>query len=297
MFCAACGEPTASSPCTACGADPLLRGTWRLDAVLGRGASGTTWAGTRLADGHRVALKELRNVHNPKERELADREARVLRELEHPQLARFEDSFVEGTGKHATRWILQELIQGEDLHQEATHRRYDEAEVRAVIDGLLPVLAYLHSRRPPVIHRDIKPRNVLRRPDGTLVLVDFGSVRDFWGDPDVGASTVAGTFGYMAPESFRGEATPATDLYGVGALAVYLLTRREPGELSARTGELRWAEAVHVSPELRALLARLLDPDPARRTLAPVADEQQWRWVLAAFGAVIILMFGLAWMH
>src|SRR6185295_6373321 len=94
------------------------------------------------------------------------------------------------------------------------------------------VLDYLHGRVPPVIHRDIKPSNVIRRPDGSFALVDFGSVRDSL-KPE-GGSTVVGTFGYMAPEQFQGRALPASDVYGVGATLIALVSGLEPEDLPHR---------------------------------------------------------------
>src|SRR5690606_3127387 len=155
--------------------------------------------------------------------------------------------------------------------------RYTSAEVLDVVDELLGVLAYLHALAPPIIHRDLKPANVLRRTvDGRLVLVDFGAVRDAMQDLELGGSTITGTFGYMAPEQFRGDAVPATDLYGVGALAVCLLTRREPHTLLGPSGRLEWEAHTRVDPVLATLLHRLLEPDPRRR---PADAVQVRRWI------------------
>lgn len=90
-------------------------------------------------------------------------------------------------------------------------------------------LRYLSSRAPAVVHRDIKPSNIIRRPDGSYALVDFGSVRDRL-RPETGG-TIVGTFGYMAPEQFQGRASPRSDLYGLGATAMVMLTGTEPTEL------------------------------------------------------------------
>jgi len=126
-----------------------------------------------------------------------------------------------------------------------------------------------------VLHRDLKPANVIRTPDGALRLVDFGSVRDALRDPDLGGSTVAGTFGYMAPEQMVGDASPRSDLYSLGALAVRLLTRQQPASLLDRGGQMGWRAHARVGAGLAALLDDLLAAEPAARppSARAVADR------------------------
>ncbi|MFT7518665.1 MAG: hypothetical protein ACI9MC_000797, partial [Kiritimatiellia bacterium] len=102
---------------------------------------------------------------------------------------------------------------------------------------------------------------VLRTPAGELVLIDFGSVRDALRDADVGGSTVAGTFGFMAPEQFHGDAEPRTDLYGLGALAVALLTRKAPHLMADTQQRLRWKEHANVSDDMGLVLDKLTAQD------------------------------------
>jgi len=129
-----------------------------------------------------------------------------------------------------------------------------------------------------LVHRDIKPSNVIRRTDGSLSLVDFGSVRDVLKDPDLGGSTVAGTFGYMAPEQFAGDASPRTDLYGLGALAVALLTRREPHTLLDHRNRMDWEVHAKPHPALALVLHHLLAPDPEARTASARAALSEVAW-------------------
>src|SRR5690606_26304067 len=126
-------------------------------------------------------------------------------------------------------------------------------------------LDYLHHHSPPIIHRDIKPRNVIRRPDGHFTLVDFGSVRDKL-RPE-GGSTVVGTFGYMAPEQFQGRAMPATDVYATAATALAMLTALEPDQLPHQGLRIDVDAALDasVSPRLKRLLHQALNPDPDLR--------------------------------
>jgi hypothetical protein len=126
-------------------------------------------------------------------------------------------------------------------------------------------LGYLHSRVPPIIHRDIKPGNVIRRADGSFAFVDFGSVRDQL-KPE-GGSTVVGTFGYMAPEQFQGRALPGTDVYAVAATALALATGREPEDLPHRGLSIDVPAALGsgAEPWLVRALSAMLEPDPDKR--------------------------------
>lgn len=296
MICAACGtslpppvdaSATAPPACAACGGDPILAGRYRLLAVLGQGGVATTYRAERLSDGQHVAVKELalRRLDAFKTKDLFHREAQVLRSLAHPGIPRYIDELTAGTGKHMAFYLVQELVEGQSLQAELATRRYTEAEIAALLAEICGILAYLHGLTPPVIHRDLKPSNIMRRAaDGRLVLIDFGAVREATSARAEGGSTVAGTFGFMAPEQFAGQASPATDLYALGATAVALLSRRSPQELIDASHELRWREAVQVSPAFARLLADLLQRDVQRR--AADANQVAARlWALAQTGA------------
>ncbi len=267
MICASCGERTEAAPCAACGGDPLLEGHYRLEAELGRGASGTTFRAIDLRSGIAVAVKEmpLGRASSEKARELVDREASVLAQLDHPGIPGFLESRIVGSGRNQAVMLVQELVVGEDLARELETRRYTVPEVLAVARELLGILAYLHGLSPPIVHRDLKPGNVMRRSDGSLVLLDFGAVRDSLRDLDGSGSTVAGTFGYMAPEQLVGDATPMSDLYALGALMVHLLSRVDPQRMLSVGGGLEWEGRVSAPEGVRELLSDLLLPDPDER--------------------------------
>ena len=280
FLCASCGETTSreDGQCPDCGGWILLKQRYRLETEVGSGALGQVFRATDTqADGASVAVKKL-PVHraaSQKARDLFDREAAVLRQLDHPSIPRYRDHFAEGKGFGRALYLVQDFVRGDTLAEELAHKRYDEAAVIDVMEALLDVLTYLHGLSPPVIHRDIKPGNVMRRANGSLALIDFGSVRDAVRDPALGGSTVAGTFGFMAPEQFRGDADARTDLYALGALAVALLSRKDPGGLQGYDGRLQWEDEVAISPGLKALLTDLLRPDPAERPSSAAAVRQR----------------------
>lgn len=282
MRCASCGEATPPlDACAHCGGDPRLRGRYRLLAQVGRGAQGVTWRAWDEQAARTVAIKE-QPLHSLDHSLAArvEREARVLRELSHPQIPAYVDDFVVRNGRQVGVHIVQSFVEGASLRDEIEHHRYTEAEVVALLDDVAGVLAYLHGLAPPVIHRDLKPGNLIRRPEGGIALVDFGSVRDALVDPTLGGSTMTGTYGYAAPEQFLGHADARTDLYALGVLAVTLLSRREPLSMMGTGHRLVWQPHVQCSAGLRALLEALLQAEPAARP----ADAATVRARLAALG-------------
>ena len=259
-ICAGCARDAANDPCEHCGEPPLLDGRYRLLEVLGHGSSGTTWGAVDPV-GIAVAIKAMplpAGGEGDKQRELVEREVRVLRELSHPGIPRYLEHFLRGGPSRVTLFLVQELVPGRSLAEEAEEHRYSAMEVLAIVDELASILQYLHERVPPVIHRDVKPQNVMRRPDRQLVLIDFGSVRDV-AQGSLGGSTVTGTFGYMPPEQFSGDAEPRSDLYGLGALAIALLTRKEPHSLLDHANRLHWAAHTRVPAGIHDLVSRLVE--------------------------------------
>jgi serine/threonine protein kinase len=150
----------------------------------------------------------------------------------------------------------------------------NEAEVRRIAIQLLEILVYLHERTPALIHRDIKPQNLIRRADGQVFLVDFGAVSVYSSDRTTVANsniiagtfgTVVGTFGYMAPEQFLGQAVPGTDLYGLGATLLFLLTHRCPADLPTDGLKFDVCDRLQISDEFADWLKKMLEPDVADR--------------------------------
>ena len=272
--------------------DEIRGGRYALVRQLGEGAQGETWEAidrgesrtpslgeqwskyveergapkrSRATKGERlVAVKVFRlgRAKAWKDVELAEREARTLQSLSHPNLPRYVEHFEED----GALYLVMEKIEGESLASIRKDKRtFGPHEVHRMLEDLSRALAYLHGRAPAVVHRDVKPGNVIRRPDGSFALVDFGAVRDHL--KPAGGSTVVGTFGYMAPEQFQGRASPKSDVYGVGATAIAMLTGCEPEELPHEGLGIDVREAVPAgtSKALVRALEAMLEPDPDRR--------------------------------
>ncbi len=247
--------------------DPEARlggGRYVVKGLLGEGAQGVTYEATDAEGGRTVAIKrfDVRNARSWKDVELAERETRVLASLDHPLVPRYLGHFEEG----GALYLVMEKVDGETL--EAIRKRggpLPEVEVRRFLACADRALTYLHGRGAPVVHRDIKPGNVVRRPDGSYVFVDFGAVSEFL--LRRGSSTIVGTMGFMAPEQMQGRVLAASDVYAVGATALAALTGAEPETLPHKglRVDVRAALVGRASPELIASLERMLEPDPDLR--------------------------------
>ena len=156
---------------------------------------------------------------------------------------------------------MQKFISGQSLDTLIENGwRTTEEEVIDLATQILEVLNYLHSFNPPVIHRDIKPQNIIRQSDGKVYLVDFGAVTDIYRQTLIGSSTIVGTYGYMPPEQFRGQVFPATDLYGLGATLLYLLTYSSPAEFPQKKLKIDFRPSVNVCEDFGDWLETMLEP-------------------------------------
>jgi hypothetical protein len=232
---------------------------------LGRGSFAKTYLADDEREGRRVAVKILEPARaaDLKSFELFEREGRVLRSLRHHAIPEVLDLIrVERNGA-PVHCLVMEHIEGESLEAWIEAGRVlDRAAVTRLFAELIGVLDYLHSRVPPILHRDIKPANIIVRPDGSPALVDFGSVRAAIRVED--GSTVAGTYGYMPYEQYMGQAVPASDLYGLAATFLHLVTGSPPSSFLAESGQIE-VPPLPCGEPLAGILRRLLRPAPNER--------------------------------
>lgn len=236
-----------------------------IQKALGSGSNATTYRAT-TGDGREVAIKalSLHGIKDWKQLELFQREAQVLRALEHPGIPKYIDYFEEDTANDRKFFIVQEVVQGKSLGEMIREgMRATEPEVLRISTELLKIMDYLSSLRPPVIHRDIKPDNIILNGGnwgGAVYLVDFGGVQGVAADAEVMGSTIVGTYGYMAPEQFRGQATPSSDLYSLGATLLYLVSGRPPSSFRQERLRIDYSSSVSLGRPLSTLLDGLLEP-------------------------------------
>jgi serine/threonine protein kinase len=244
---------------------PLLGGRWRLGPRLGRGSQAETYLATAPARRDEVVVKRVKLGGGWKSFELHEREAKVLGQLRHAGVPRLLGALEEPPG---TFNLVMQRMPGDNLRDLAKRRRFSELELRDLLIRALEILDYLATRSPPVVHRDIKPSNLVRDTDGTLALVDFGGVAD--ARTEGAGSTLVGTYGYMAPEQLHGQATPATDIYALGATVVALAGGVEPEDVPRKGLKMDLAKHLPAMDKgFRGVLEAMTEPDPEKRPQRP----------------------------
>jgi hypothetical protein len=235
-----------------------------------------------------VMVKVLRfeRLRDWKTLELFEREGRVLEELSHPSVPAYRDFFAhdgaaafeasklevyQGDGK-LSLVLVQQLVDGPTIEDRVQGSGpLPPHEVEAVLTLMLETLEYLHGRSPPVVHRDITPRNVILSPLGKPFLVDFGAIQDrLRTERSAGSmgSTTVGTLGFMPLEQMQGSSRPASDLYALGVTMLYAASGVPPLEMPVddATGKVRVATlARRLSPATQRLLDRMVEPIVGQR--------------------------------
>jgi predicted Ser/Thr protein kinase len=277
--CAGCGRSGSDARCAFCGV-ARAPGGYKVERVLAQGPHGRVYRA--CGQGEAVALKELQfaSVPGAQEIDAFEREAAMLQTLRHARIPRFVASFSEGEGVQLRLYLASQFIEGELLSARIARGPFTQEELRDLAVQVLEVLVYLH--RQPVLHRDIKPDNLIVRPGGEIVLVDFGSARRLLGSSTYG-STMVGTFGYMPTEQLGGTVDATSDLYALGATLLHASTGKPPADLLASDFTLQVPRTV---PEpIRAVIERLVQPRRERRfqsaedVLAAIAHPRPARLV------------------
>jgi serine/threonine protein kinase/Tol biopolymer transport system component len=232
--------------------DVLLHNRYRIQKNLGQGGMGSVFLATDENLGVDVAVKE--NLFTTEEYARQFRlEAVILANIRHPNLPRVSDHFViAGEGQY----LIMDFIDGEDLRQRMERAEIlPEDEVIQIGAAMCDALSYLHSRKPPILHRDIKPGNVKISPDGHIFLVDFGLAKVIQGNQATTTGARAMTPGYSPPEQYGTARTdPRTDIYSLGATLYAALTGIIPED-----GLARAMDSVELTP------IRKRNPDITRR--------------------------------
>ena len=254
-----------------------------------KGGFGLIYLGRDQLTGQQVAIKQNRDT-SVDSREQFKREANLLLPLTHPNLAKvyayFEDT-------QANQYLAMEFIPGDDLWDMAGKRAvpFPEAEVLQWGKVLCDVLAYLHTRTPPIVHRDIKPHNVKIQPTQggyRVVLIDFGIAKEY----RVGQKTQRGargiTPGFSPLEQYGSGTTTQTDLYALGATIYFLLTLQVPDEAMERATQNKPLALHMINPTLSRLtiqaITRAMEIKPQDRFRTAVEMSQALGQALQILG-------------
>ncbi len=277
-YCASCQTPLATAAAPLQPGQLLDGGSYRVVRPLGKGGMGAVWLVAQTKAFDRLAvIKEVIDYFDPSDaaaRQKADQrfeaEARTLGDLKHPGVPDLYAFFSEG----GHNYLVMEYIEGPDLRKGLT--REDSATGQLITGGPTPaeqvlhytseickVLEYLAGRQPPVIHNDIKPGNIIiDEHSGRAVLVDFGTAKTRYlhsaGQPDGDRDSLYGTVGYAAPELYRGQSEPRSDVYSLAATAYHLLTDDDPRDHPFQYPQLS-ALPQALAGILRAALAEEID--------------------------------------
>jgi serine/threonine-protein kinase len=245
-------------------------GAFTVQDRIGQGASAVVHRGWHNGLQRTVAMKFLPTIHEATARARFARESRALRRLDHPNIVQVLD-----TGEHeGTPYIVFDFVPGGSLGDRIAQEPLTDGEALAVLDGIAKGLDYAH--RQNIVHRDVKPANVLMDLSGSPVIVDFGLARLLEQPSATATGLFAGTPAYMSPEQAEGNPIgPATDQYSLAALAYELLTGQVPfpGDtvsevlvaLLTRAPEVPSVLRPGLSPAVDAALMRGLDKDSALR--------------------------------
>lgn len=211
-----------------------------VEAVLGRGGFGAVYlVREKKNNGALVALKEVINF-NEREWDRAAFEGELLKKLEHRALPHVYHAFRVFDGRGDRAYLLMDYIKGANLEMlrlEQPQERIPLPQVLTIMEPIVHAVAYLHQQDPPIVHRDIKPDNIIvPAASNEAVLVDFGLAKEYI--PDRTTTIIRhGTHGYAAPEQYVGGTNPRTDIYGFGATLYTLLTGVIPVDALQRLAE------------------------------------------------------------
>jgi WD40 repeat protein/tRNA A-37 threonylcarbamoyl transferase component Bud32 len=256
----------------------VLQGRYRLMKELGSGGMGKVFLAMDEKMESPVVVKEmLPYLIAPKERKYIEDhfkdEAKMLYRLKHMGLPRVTDFFFEA----ASIYIIMEYIDGEDLESIIKKRPKNRIEIEEFfvwITEVLKVLKYLHNQETPIIHRDIKPGNIMLGNKGEIVLVDFGVARTI--AAKTGTQTRVGTPGFASPEHFFGKFILSSDIYSLGATFHYLISGDDPRSRNPFDYPPLDSYRDDIPQGLQKIVDKMLDPEPDTRYQRAEDAEQDF---------------------
>lgn len=241
----------------------VIDGKYEILKEIGRGGMSIVYLAMDKHLNKQWAVKEIRKKGSGKNDEIVVNsllaEANMMKKLDHPSLPRIVDIIDNGV----TIYVVMDYIEGESLDK--ILNEYGAQPEEMVVNWakqLCDALSYLHSQKPSIIYRDMKPANVMLKPEGNIKIIDFGIAREYK-EQNLADTTVLGTKGYAPPEQYSGQTDPRSDIFALGMTMHHLLTGVDP-----RNGE-PYAPVRQWNPELSEGIEIIID-----RCVEPAAENR-----------------------
>lgn len=241
----------------------VIDGKYEVLREIGRGGMSVVYLAMDTHLNKQWAVKEIRKKGSGKNDEIVVNsllaEANLMKRLDHPALPRIVDIIDNGE----TIYVIMDYIEGESLDKILNeYGAQPEDLVIGWAKQLCDALSYLHSQKPPIIYRDMKPANIMLKPEGNIKIIDFGIAREYK-EQKLSDTTVLGTKGYAPPEQYSGQTDARSDIFALGMTMHHLLTGIDP-----RSGEA-YAPVRMWNPELSEGIEIIID-----KCVEPAAENR-----------------------
>ena len=241
----------------------VIDGKYEILREIGRGGMSVVYLAMDTHLNKQWAVKEIRKKGSGKNDEIVVNsllaEANMMKRLDHPALPRIVDIIDNGI----TIYVVMDYIEGESLDKILLE--YGAQPEERVINWAMQIadaLSYLHGQKPPIIYRDMKPANVMLKPEGNIKIIDFGIAREYK-EQNLADTTVLGTKGYAPPEQYSGQTDPRSDIFALGMTMHHLLTGVDPRNGEAYASVRQW------NPELSEGIEIIID-----RCVQPASENR-----------------------
>lgn len=241
----------------------VIDGKYEVLREIGRGGMSVVYLAMDTHLNKQWAVKEIRKKGGGKNDEIVVNsllaEANMMKRLDHPALPRIVDIIDNGF----TIYVVMDYIEGESLDKILTeYGPQPEDKVVTWAMQIADALAYLHSQRPPIIYRDMKPANVMLKPEGNIKIIDFGIAREYK-EQKLADTTVLGTKGYAPPEQYSGQTDARSDIFALGMTMHHLLTGVDPRTGGTYAPVRMWNPGI--SEGVEAIIDRCVQPASENR--------------------------------
>ncbi len=241
----------------------VIAGRYEILKEIGHGGMSTVYLANDTHMNRNWAVKEVAKEGTDRNEKVFSNnpvaEAHLLKRLDHPFLPRITDIIDNDT----TFYIIMDFIEGESLDK--VLKEYGAQPEERVIEWAMQicdVLSYLHNQKPPIIYRDMKPENLMLKPNGNICIIDFGIAREYK-EQNLSDTIALGTPGYAAPEQYNGQTDQRSDIYALGMTMCHLLTGVYPARGDGYMPVRQYNPAL--SEGIEAIINKCVEPAAEKR--------------------------------